>query len=272
MKKRYFVSALFIFALFYSCGNLINDIKEKVTTAVASYVQKNAGGIEIKDFEGNVNPAALGLKTPDGREVNSFNFSEPKSDGIISCEEVPVDFKKIDDKPGTRSVTSNGWVGTWEGFIPFGEGFKKVFLDLKENGKCGIYLEFPENAKNLTDIKTHVSTVITGSCTKSQNSYELFATVNSAQGYASAFQRVAATLKIVQDELFAEFKVDGNEDSIKLFKLDEAKSSENKKIYVGTEHFAADKVDKEITLEIYENTNNCKLTIPEGTKLPRNYR
>jgi len=274
MKKRYFICALVLFALFFSCKDLIDDIKEKVTTAIARYIQKEAGGIEIKDFEGDVSPSKIGLKTPDGQEVTSFNFSEPKSDGIMSCDEVPVDFVKTSDEPGKRSVgpgKTNKYVGTWEGFIPFLDGFKRVFLDLKASGKCGIYLEFPQNAKNLQDIKTRVDTVIKGTCTKEQDSYKFSANMGDSKGYASAFARIVATLKIVEKELVAEFNVDGKANSIKLFKLDETKTQGNKKMYVGTEHFAKDKVEQEITLEIDENSHACTLTIPKDTKLPRNY-
>lgn len=272
MKKRYFVVALVVFTLFFSCGDLIDQIKEKISTAVARYIQKEAGGIQIKDFEGDISPSSLGLKTPDGKEVTSFNFTEPKDDGVMSCEEVPVDFVKTSDEPGTRSVApgkTSEYVGTWEGFIPLIEGFKRVFLDLKANGKCSIYLELPQTAKTLGDITTKVETVVEGSCTKSQIGYELFAQKTNAKGYASAFNHVVAALKIVNDELVAEFKIDGRDNAIKLFKLKSEQGT--KKVYAGTEYFAADKLEKEITLEIDENKNTCKLTIPQGTKLPRNY-
>lgn len=272
MKKRHFVYALALFTLFFSCGSLIDDIKEKVTTAVASYIQKQAGGIQIKDFEGEITPGKLGLKTPDGEEVKSFNFSAPKPDRIMSCEEVPVDFFKTSSEPGARSAGSNEYIGTWEGFIPFGEGFKRLFLDLKADGKCGIYLEFPQNAKNFQDIKTRVETIVRGTCTKEQDSYKLVADKGKSTGYSSAFSRVAATLKIEGKELVAEFKIEGQQDSLRLFILDESKSQGDRKVYVGTGHFAKDKVEQEIMLEINEATHECTLTIPKDTKLPRNYR
>lgn len=278
MKKRYFVASLLIFSLFFSCAgllsNILNDIKEMATTAVARYIQNEVGGITIKDFEGQVLPSNMGLNKPSGEVVKSFNFSAPKDDGVMSCEEVPIDFVKISKRTGERAVTtgkSNKYVGTWEGFIPLGEGFKRVFLDLKKDETCGIYLELPQTARKLVDIKTRVVTVIEGSCTKGQNAYELFATIDNAKGYATLFKHMVTTLKIVGDELLAEFKVDGRDNSVAIFKLDSDRSQGDKKVYVGTRHFEKYKLEKEITLEINENTNNCTFTIPEGTKLPRNY-
>ncbi|MGP1438729.1 MAG: hypothetical protein ACTTKH_06630 [Treponema sp.] len=262
MKKSVFLG-VGLLVLMVSCQGLFEEVKEKLTTAVASYIVNNAGGIDIKDFKGEITPEAVGLIAENGKTLKSFSFTKPTSDGVMTCNEVPVDFVKTNAKPGIRSVSASPYVGTWEAFIPLQDGFKRLFLDLKENAECAIYLEVLP--KNDVEVKTHVETVLEGSVTQNANKYAL--TVSSTKGYGASLKRATATLEENSDVLTAVFNANGRAYRLEIFKLNNTEGT--KKTYVGTGAFSKENVGTDITFVV--DGSNFTLTVPNETKLPKNF-
>ena len=257
MKRRAFFVVGLLF-LMTSCGNLLNEIKEQFTSTTAKYFKNVDGGITIKDFEGNVSPKELGLTDDKGKPIETLSFGKPEN-GIMSCNEVPVDFVKINDVPGVRAVSPSPYVGTWESFVPMEDGFKRLFMDLRNDGSCKIYLEVI--ADSSVEIKTRVKTVLNGTVKKNAKEYVM--TVTKGSGYASSIGRVTATLEIKSSGILtASFEANGKSYSLDVFKL--ASEKGNKKTYVGNDLFA-----KDVTLVI--DGNNFTLTVPEGIVLPKKF-
>ncbi|MGP1415952.1 MAG: hypothetical protein ACTTJ6_08545 [Treponema sp.] len=250
--------------LLISCQFLIDNFKETFTTISAKYVERLVSGIEIKDFEKDAKFKETGLIDGNGNVPATFTFDKV-GDDVLVCKELPLDFVKISNKSGERSITSSKYVGTWEAIMPTPIGFRKIYLDLKTNSECSIYFDFYPNKG--VEIKTRKETVLQGHVTH-QGGYVL--TVNNATGYAKSMERFAGKLEVIDSSsefLLANFKFDGKNCKVKLFKL-ASQSTATKKSYVGTGDFAKEKVGTEITFEV-ENDSSFKLTIPSETKLPK---
>ena len=274
MKKSTMLFMAFvatIVLLVASCGALVDTIKESLTTAVAKYIITNMGGIEIKDFEEKegVTPEKAGLIDENGIVPKSFTFNKPDKNGvggIITCNELPLEFVKISNEAGKRNVGHSQYSGTWEAITPMPYGFRKIYLDLKDGYKCNIYFDIVPNDN--VEIKTRVRTVLRGRFTE-ENGF-ILSQVNDASGYIKSIRRFAGRLEKVGNDyntLVARFKVAGQFNAIKLFELQSG--NQIKGLYIGAGDFAEEKVGTKITFEI--DNNNFILTIPEGTKLPRKF-
>ena len=274
MKKiKYFVYAFIATAMLLtaSCQAFFDTVKETFTTVVARYVERQIGGIEIKDFEKDAKLEKAGLIDEDGIVPKSFTFNKPdKYDvgGIMSCNELPLDFVKISNEAGVRGVAPSKYAGTWEAIVPVADGFRKIFLDLKDNQKCSIYFDLYPNDD--VEVKTRRATVLQGRFSPSHG-YILDNIYSSSTGYKKSMKRFAGCLEESNNTsdlrvLFAKFKVAGQFNFVKMFKLKEGTIS--KGTYFGDGDFSEEKVGKKITFEIDRNNFSFKLTIPEGTKLP----
>lgn len=269
VKKLTFLFALSIF-LFVSCDAIIKSTVDAVTTAKTKY-ERTAKGIIIKEFENGFKAENVGFATPDGKKVESFSFNAPDRNNIMTCNEVPLDFFKIDEEPGKRSAGPNVYVGTWEAFIPLKVGFRRVLLDLKSDFTCSIFLEaLPDENK---DIKTRIATRLEGKVSNDTDRYKLLDEkgINfNGSGYASTFSHFALVLLKSKEKgkeyLTASFELNGGTFKAKLF--EEKTENANKKVYVGTGVFSKENIGKEITFEV-DAANNFSFVIPEGTKLPK---
>lgn len=277
MKKiKYFVYAFIATAMLLtaSCQAFFDTVKETFTTVVAKYVENGIGGIEIKDFEKDAKLEKAGLIDEDGIVPKSFTFNKPdKYDvgGIMSCNELPLDFVKISNEAGVRGVAPSKYAGTWEAIVPVADGFRKIFLDLKDNQKCSIYFDLYPNDD--VEVKTRRATVLQGRFSPSHG-YILDNIYSSSTGYKKSMKRFAGCLEESNNTsdlrvLFAKFKVAGQFNFVKMFKLKEGTIS--KGTYFGDGDFSEEKVGKKITFEIDRNNFSFKLTIPEGTKLPKEF-
>lgn len=275
MKKSTVLFIAFVatfMLLMVSCQDFFNEIRSSITTAVAKYIETQAG-LEIKDFAKDMGttPENAGLVDEDGNVPKSLTFNKPdKTDvgGLMSCNELPLDFVKISNEFGERKrkVAPSRYIGTWEAITPLPQGFRKIYLDLKEDGNCSIYFDIVPNDD--VEIKTRKETVLQGSVT-TEGGYALNIN-NSSTGYTKSIKRFAGRLEKVGTDyntLVAKFKVAGQFNTIKLFELQSG--DQIKGTYVGTGDFAEEKVGTKITFEI-EN-NNFTLTIPAGTKLPKKF-
>lgn len=274
MKKSTMLSVTFvaiIVLMLASCEAFVDTIKESFTTAVAKYIITNMGGIEIKDFEEKegVTPEKAGLIDENGIVPKSFTFNKPDKNGvggIITCNELPLEFFKISNEVGKRNVGHSPYSGTWEAIVPIPQGFRKIYLELKDNYKCGVYFDVVPNDD--VEIKTRVKTVLKGIFTE-ENGFVLNQ-VNDASGYIKSIKRFAGRLEKVGNDyntLVAKFKFAGQFNTIKLFELQSG--NQIKGTYIGAGDFAEEKVGTKITFEI--DNNNFILTIPEGTKLPKKF-
>ena len=274
MKKiKYFVYAFIATAMLLtaSCQAFFDTVKETFTTVVARYVERQIGGIEIKDFEKDAKLEKAGLIDEDGIVPKSFTFNKPdKYDvgGIMSCNELPLDFVKISNEAGVRSVAPSKYAGTWEAIVPVADGFRKIFLDLKDNQKCSIYFDLYPN----DDVKVRIrkETILNGRFT-SENGFVLN-NVTYSTGYKKSIKRFAGRLeKEVNSNnykiLFAKFKVAGQFNTVEIFELKSGNLT--KGTYVGVGDFSEKNTGKKITFEV--DRGNFKLTIPEGTKLPKEF-
>lgn len=279
MKKSTMLSVTFvaiIVLMLASCEAFVDTIKESFTTAVAKYIITNMGGIEIKDFEEKegVTPEKAGLIDENGIVPKSFTFNKPDEYGvgaIMSCNELPLDFVKISNKAGVRSVAPSKYAGTWEAIVPMPEGFRKIFLDLKNGGECSIYFDLYPNDD--VEVKTRKETVLQGKFSPSHG-YILENIYSSSTGYKKSMKRFAGCLEDINDTsdlrvLFAKFKVAGQFNFVRMFELKEGTIA--KGTYFGDGDFSEEKVGKKITFEIDRSNFSFKLTIPEGTKLPRKF-
>ena len=254
-----------------SCQALVDTIKESFTTAVAKYIINNMGGIEIKDFEEKegVTPEKAGLIDENGIVPKSFTFNKPDKNGvggIITCNELPLEFFKISNEVGKRNVGHSPYSGTWEAITPMPYGFRKIFLDLKTGNKCSVYFDVVPNDDVV--IKTRKATVLQGRST-SENGFVL-SNITSGTGYVKSIKRFAGHLELENSNyrfLVAKFKVAGQFNKVRMFELKTGNLT--KGTYIGTGDFAEEKVGTKITFEI--DNNNFTLTIPEGTKLPKNF-
>lgn len=273
MKKSTFLyvsCATTILLSIISCQALIDGVKESFTTVVARYIERQMGGIEIKDFEKDARLETAGLIDENGGIPKSFTFSKPDDfgiGGVMSCNELPLDFVKISNEAGARSVTPSKYAGTWEAIIPMPQGFRKIFLDLKDNQKCSIYFDlYPDND---VDVKIRKKTVLEGSTTP-ENGFVL-SNVTHSEGYKESIKRFAGRLEKEDDSnhnvLFAKFKVAGRLNTVKMFEL--KSGTPTKGVYVGVGDFSEENIGKKITFEV--DGRNFKLTIPEGTKLPKEF-
>ena len=274
MKKSTMLFMAFVATtvlLVASCGALVDTIKESLTTAVARYIITNTGGIEIKDFveKEGVTPEKAGLVDENGVVPKSFTFTKPdKNDvgGIMTCNELPLELVKISNEAGKRNVGPSPYSGTWEAIVPMPQGFRKIYLDLKDGYKCNIYFDIVPNDN--VEVKTRVKTVLKGVFTE-ENGFVL-SQVNDASGYIKSIERFAGRLEKVENDyntLVAKFKVAGQFNTIKLFELQSG--NQIKGLYIGAGDFSEEKVGTKITFEI--DNNNFTLTIPEGTKLPKKF-
>ena len=277
MKKiKYFVYAFIATAMLLtaSCQAFFDTVKETFTTVVARYVERQIGGIEIKDFEKDAKLEKAGLIDEDGIVPKSFTFNKPdKYDvgGIMSCNELPLDFVKISNEAGVRGVAPSKYAGTWEAIVPVADGFRKIFLDLKDNQKCSIYFDLYPNDD--VEVKTRRATVLQGRFSPSHG-YILDNIYSSSTGYKKSMKRFAGCLEESNNTsdlrvLFAKFKVAGQFNFVRMFELKEG--TIDKGTYFGDGDFSEEKVGKKITFEIDRNNFSFKLTIPEGTKLPKEF-
>jgi len=277
MKKiKYFVYAFIATAMLLtaSCQAFFDTVKETFTTVVARYVERQIGGIEIKDFEKDAKLEKAGLIDEDGIVPKSFTFNKPdKYDvgGIMSCNELPLDFVKISNEAGVRSIKPSKYAGTWEAIVPVPEGFRKIFLDLKNGGECSIYFDLYPNDD--VEVKTRKETVLQGKFSPSHG-YVLDNIYSSSTGYKKSMKRFAGCLEDINDTsdlrvLFAKFKVAGQFNFVRMFELKEG--TIDKGTYFGDGDFSEEKVGKKITFEIDRSNFSFKLTIPEGTKLPKKF-
>ena len=277
MKKSSMLFATFVVVavlLMTSCQALFDSVKESFTTVVAKYVENGIGGIEIKDFEKDAKLEKAGLVDENGIVPKSFTFNRPDEYGvgaIMSCNELPLDFVKISNKAGIRSVSPSKYAGTWEAIVPMPEGFRKIFLDLKNGGECSIYFDLYPNDD--VEVKTRKETVLQGRFSPSHG-YILENIYNSSTGYKKSMKRFAGCLEESNNTsdlrvLFAKFKVAGQFNFVRMFELKEG--TIDKGTYFGDGDFSEEKVGKKITFEIDRSNFSFKLTIPEGTKLPRKF-
>lgn len=279
MKKSTMLSVTFIaiiVLMLASCEAFVDTIKESFTTAVAKYIITNMGGIEIKDFEEKegVTPEKAGLIDENGIVPKSFTFNKPDKNGvggIITCNELPLEFFKISNEVGKRNVGHSPYSGTWEAIVPIPQGFRKIFLDLKNGGECSIYFDLYPNDD--VEVKTRKETVLQGKFSPSHG-YILDNIYSSSTGYKKSMKRFAGCLEESNNTsdlrvLFAKFKVAGQFNFVRMFELKEGTIT--KGTYFGDGDFSEEKVGKKITFEIDRSNFSFKLTIPEGTKLPKKF-
>ena len=277
MKKiEYFVYAFIATTVLLtaSCQAFFDTVKESFTTVVAKYVENGVGGIEIKDFEKDAKLEKAGLIDEDGIVPKSFTFNKPDMydvGGIMSCNELPLDFVKISNEAGKRSIKPSKYAGTWEAIVPMPQGFRKIFLDLKSGGNCSIYFDLYPNDD--VEVKTRKETVLQGKFSPSHG-YILDNIYSSSTGYKKSMKRFAGCLEDINNTsdlrvLFAKFKVAGQFNFVRMFELKEG--TIDKGTYFGDGDFSEEKVGKKITFEIDRSNFSFKLTIPEGTKLPKKF-
>ena len=110
MKKSTMLFATFVVVavlIMTSCQALFYTLKKLFTTVVAKYLENGIGGIEIKDFEKDAKLEKAGLIDENGIVPKSFTFNKPdKYDvgGIMSCNELPLDFVKISNEAGVLNL------------------------------------------------------------------------------------------------------------------------------------------------------------------------
>lgn len=272
MKKSIILFAgcvITIMLLMTSCQELFDAAKETFTTVAAKYTARQEGGIVISGFSKEADLKTAGLVDEEGIVPSSRTFTFDKvGEDILICKELPLDFVRISKRPWQRSIAPSKYTGTWEAIMPTPKGFRKIFLDLQKDYDCSIYFDVSPNENVI--VETRKETVLQGSVT-SQEGYALNIN-NSSTGYTKSMKRFAGILEKVDgsfEALDTKFKFAGFFNKVKLFKLS-SDSTANKKVYVGTGDFAEEKVGTKITFEV-ENGKTFKLTIPLGTKLPKQF-